>query len=300
MSENGIGTVGVVGLGLMGGEFARHLAAAGVRTLGFDVRAEQLEAARAVGVIPGKSAAAVAAEADFVLTSLPSVKALEAAFFGPQGIADSKHDGLIVAETSTFPLEAKESARVRLGAVGIRMIDSPISGTGSQAKNKDITIFLSGDAEDCAAAAPVVTHFTRSVLNIGAFGAGSKLKYIANLLIAVHNFAAAEAVTLAEKAGLDPIQAVEWLRGSAATSRMLDVRGPIMATGDFQTPMMKTDVFQKDLEIIGDFARKVGCPTPLFAASVPFFMAANSMGMGSYDVASVVDILRQMAGLRSK
>ncbi|MEQ1949408.1 MAG: NAD(P)-dependent oxidoreductase [Bryobacteraceae bacterium] len=300
MSQNGIGTVGVIGLGIMGGEFARHIAEAGVRTLGFDLRPEMMEAARANGVIPGESAAAVAAESDFVLTSLPSVKALEAAFFGPDGIAASKHKGLLVAETSTFPLDAKESARTRLGEVGIRMIDTPISGTGSQAKNKDITIFLSGDAEDCDAAAPIVAHFTRSVLRVGPFGAGSKLKYVANLLIAVHNLAAAEAVALAEKAGLDPVQAVEWLRGSAATSRMLDVRGPIMATGDFQTPMMKTDVFQKDLEIIGDFARKVGCPTPLFAASVPFFMAANSMGMGGYDVAAVVDILRQMAGIRQK
>jgi len=295
-----IRAVGVIGLGIMGSEFARHIAAAGVRTLGYDVLAPRMEAVSGAGVIGMQSPAALATEVDIIITSLPSAKALEQVLFGSGGVASSGHRGLLVAETSTLPLDVKERARERLAAAGIRMMDTPVSGTGSQARNKDITIFTSGDEADCAAAAPIFAHFTRAVIRVGPFGAGSKLKYVANLMVTIHTLAAAEAVALAEKAGLDPVQVIEWLKGSGATSKMLEVRGAVMADGSYATPMMKVDVFQKDLEIISEFARKAGCPVPLFSASVPYFTAANSMGMGGYDVAAVVGILRQMAGLEAK
>ena len=130
----------------------------------------------------------------------------------------------------------------------------------------------------------------------GPFGAGSKLKFIANLLVAIHIAAAAEAIVLGEKAGLDPSFLVEVLADSAATSRMLEVRGPSMATRNFATPMMKVDVFQKDLDIIASFAKQSKCPAPLFSASVPLFTAVAAQGMGLQDTAAVVSVLRQLAG----
>ncbi len=294
---------GVLGLGIMGGEFAAHIAAAGVRTLGFDVLPEKRDALKARGGVPCASAAAVADEADIILTSLPSVAAMEAALFGERGITASEKAcdagrGTLVVELSTFPLEAKESARARLAQAGIAMMDAPVSGTAVQAIQKDITVLASGDRADYDHAEPILKHFARAVHCVGAFGAGSKMKYVANLLVTIHTMAAAEAIALAEKAGLDSKLMVELLAKSGGGSKMMEVRAPSMAAGTYKTPQMKLDVFQKDLDMISGFARQVGCAVPLFSASVPYFTSAMAQGMAGYDIGAVVAILREMAGLK--
>ena len=178
------------------------------------------------------------------------------------------------------------------------MMDAPISGTGPQAQAKDIAIFGSGDREHFERAREFLSHLARSVRYVGPFGAGSKLKYIANLLVAIHVAAAAEAIVLGERAGLDSAMLVGVLTDSAATSRMLEVRGPSMAAGTYATPMMKLNVFQKDLDIIENFARESKCPVPLFSTAAPLFTAAAGQGMGAQDTASVISIFRQLAQAR--
>src|SRR5580704_153000 len=247
---------GVIGLGIVGGAFAKHLVAAGVHTSGYDLLPANLAALIAQGGRACSSARAVAAGADIVITSLPHSAALEMALFGEDGVVAAGRPGLLVVETSTLSLEDKELARGRLAGAGIAMLDAPISGTGPQAQTKDITIFASGDRADFERARATLACVARSVRLVGPFGAGSKLKYIANLLVAIHIVGAAEAIVLGEKAGLDPSMLVEVLVDSAATSRMLEVRGPSMATRQYATPMMKVDVFQKDLDIIGNFAKQ--------------------------------------------
>jgi putative dehydrogenase len=291
---------GVIGLGIMGGAFVKHLVAAGVRTSGYDLLAANVEAFSAPGGLGCKSARAVAEEADIVITSLPHPAALADALFGSDGVVAAGRTGLLVIETSTLSIEDKERARNRLASAGIGMLDAPISGTGPQAQAKDITIFASGDRAEFERARTLLSHFARSVRYVGPFGAGSKMKYIANLLVAIHIVGAAEAIVLGEKAGLDPSTLVEVLAGSAATSRMLEVRGPSMATGAYATPMMKVDVFQKDLDIIANFAKQAQCPVPLFSASVPFYTAVAAQGMGLQDTAAVVSVLRSLAGMEEK
>jgi putative dehydrogenase len=291
---------GVIGLGIMGGAFAKHLAAAGVHTSGYDLLTANVDALGARGGHGCSSARELAKEADIVITSLPHSAALEDALFGNRGVVAAGRAGLLIVETSTLALEDKERARVRLADVGIGMLDAPISGTGPQAQTKDLAIFVSGDRADFERARALLAHLARSVRYVGVFGAGSKMKYIANLLVAVHIAGAAEAIVLGEKAGLDPSVLVEALTDSAATSRMLEVRGPSMATGDYATPMMKVDVFQKDLDIIAQFAKQSKCPVPLFSASVPLFTAVAARGMGLQDTAAVVSVLRLMAAMEAK
>jgi 3-hydroxyisobutyrate dehydrogenase-like beta-hydroxyacid dehydrogenase len=291
---------GVIGLGIMGGAFAGHLAAANVRTSGYDLLAANVEAFSACGGHACASSRAVAAEADIVITSLPHSDALESALFGSDGVVTAGRAGLLVVETSTLPLEDKERMRNRLLSSGIGMLDAPISGTGPQARAKDITVFGSGDRAEFDRASNVLSYFARSVRYVGPFGAGSKLKYIANLLVAIHIVGAAEAIVLGQKAGLDPALLVEVLAGSAATSRMLEVRGPSMAAGACARPMMKVDVFEKDLDIIANFAKKAKCPVPLFSASVPLFTAVAAQGMGLHDTGAVISVLRSLAGLEEK
>lgn len=291
---------GVIGLGIMGGAFARHLAVAGVLTSGYDLLPANLETFNSHGGHACSSARDVAAQSDIVITSLPNAAALENALFGEEGIASAARSGLMVVETSTLSLDDKERARARLAGAGITMLDAPISGTGPQAHSKDIAIFVSGDRADFERARETLSHFARSVRYVGPFGAGSKMKYIANLLVAIHIVGAAEAIVLGEKAGLDPSILVEVLVDSAATSRMLEVRGPSMATGTYATPMMKVDVFQKDLDIIANFAKQSKCPVPLFSASVPLFTAVAAQGMGLQDTAAVVSVFRFLAGMEPK
>ncbi len=284
----------------MGGAFARHLVAAGIRTSGYDLLSANLDAFSAHGGQICSSARELAAEADIVITSLPSIAALEDAMFGDAGVAAAGRTGLLIVETSTLALEDKERVRARLASAGIGMLDAPISGTGPQATSKDIAIFGSGDRAEFDRARDILAHFARSVRYVGPFGAGSKLKYIANLLVAIHIVGAAEAIVLGEKAGLDPAMLVAVLADSAATSRMLEVRGPSMAASTYATPMMKVDVFQKDLEIIANFAKQSKCPVPLFSASVPLFSAVAAQGRGLQDTAAVVAVLRLLAGMETK
>jgi len=292
-------TAGVIGLGIMGGTFAGHLAAAGIGTLGYDLLPHKMDALIANGGFSRPSVREVALEADLVITSLPHEKALEQALFDEEGLVSAARPGLLVIETSTLSLDAKERARAGLEAAGVAMLDAPVSGTGAQALAKDICVLASGNRADFDRARGVLSNLARSVRYVGGFGTGSKVKYIANLLIAVHTLAAAEAMVLGEKAGLDPAALLDVLLDSAATSRMLEARGPSMAAGTYATPMMKVDVFQKDLAIISGFARESACPVPLLSASVPFFTAAAAQDMCGYDTAAVVAVLRQIAGLRN-
>jgi L-threonate 2-dehydrogenase len=289
--------VGVVGLGIMGSAYAGHLLDAGLAVVGFDVDPAALAAFVARGGHAAENARVLAERSDLVISALPSVAALEAAFFGADGLAAGARAGPIVVEASTFSLAVKESARARLAERGAVMLDAPVSGTGSQARVRDIAIYASGERTAYDTARPVLERFARSVRYVGAFGNGSKLKYVANLLVTIHNLSTAEAVVLAQKAGLDPLEMLDVVGDGAGASRMLQVRGPMMAAGSYDEPGMKLEVYQKDLEIIAAFAQEVGAPTPLFSVSAMFHTAALAQGRGKQDTAAIASVLRTMAGL---
>jgi L-threonate 2-dehydrogenase len=155
---------------------------------------------------------------------------------------------------------------------------------------------VSGERAAYRRIAPVLPGFTSGAHYVGAFGAGSKMKFVANLLVAIHNVAAAEAMVLGMKAGLDPAMILKVVAGGAGGSRMFQIRGPMMVKGDYSEATMKNEVWQKDMTIIGDFARELDCPTPLFAASAPIYNAAMAMGLGKQDTGAVCAVLEEMAG----
>lgn len=289
-------TVGLVGLGIMGGAFAKHLLAAGFKVLGCDVAAAKRAALRRLGGMPAASPAAVAGEARVIITSLPSVAAFDAVLFGTNGIAAGARRGTIVIEASTLPLAIKQRAHERLSALGITLLDCPISGTGAQAAVKDIVIYASGEQGACARCRRIFAGFARNAYYCGAFGTGSKLKYIANLLVTIHNLSAAEAFVLAERAGVDLDLVYRVIKDGAGTSRMFEVRGPLMVRRRYLPATMKVDVYQKDIAIIQAFAAALRCPTPLFTLSKRFYDAAMKSGFAKQDTASIHAILRQLAG----
>ena len=287
-------TVGVVGLGNMGGAFARHLAAAGWRVLGFDVDADRRRAAEEAGA-DAVPLAALAAEAPVIILSLPSPQALDAT------VAEITAQNLpprIVVEASTFTLGDKERAEAALREAGHVMLDCPVSGTGAQAAVKDIVIYASGDAGAIAKLMPMFAGFSRATYNTGAFGNGSRMKYVANLLVTIHNVASAEAMVLGIKSGLDPQMVYDLIRAGVGTSRVFEVRGPMMVEDSYENASMSVRLYHKDIAVIEDHAARLGVPTPLFSASIPVYSAALSMGYADQDTASVCGVLQTMAGVK--
>ncbi|TMG92461.1 MAG: NAD(P)-dependent oxidoreductase [Betaproteobacteria bacterium] len=286
-------TVGMIGLGIMGSAMSFNLGRAGFRVAGYDVAPKRRAEHARAGGIAARSAREVARRSNIIITSLPSARALAEV---AAEIAASAARGAIVIETSTLPIAVKEAARGVLAKRGVILLDCPLSGTGAQARVKDLIAYASGDRAAYRKIVPVLQGFTRANYYVGAFGAGSKMKFVANLLVAIHNVAAAEAMVLGMKAGLDPALVLKVVSDGAGGSRMLQVRGPMMVKGDYSEATMKNEVWQKDMSIIGDFAREIDCPTPLFAASAPIYNAAMAMGLGKEDTGAVCAVLEQMAG----
>jgi 3-hydroxyisobutyrate dehydrogenase-like beta-hydroxyacid dehydrogenase len=203
----------------------------------------------------------------------------------------------IVVETSTLPIEVKQRARTRLRARGIELLDCPISGTGAQARNKDIVVYASGSRPAYGRVSKALDAFTRAHYYVGPFGDGSKIKFVANLLVAVHNVAAAEALVLAMKAGLDAGKVLKLVTEGAGTSRVLQLRGPMMVKGDYRKATMTLGTWQKDMAIIAEFARRLGVSTPLFSTTAPIYAEAVKT-RSQEDTAAVCAVLEKMAHYR--
>lgn len=294
MKEAQQASVGVLGLGIMGSAISTNLIAAGFRVVGFDLSADRMKDFVAKGGTPAASPREMAATCDIMMSMLPSSHALDQVVGGPDGILAAGRTGLILIESSTLPIEDKQRNH-DLAAPALTLLDCPLSGTGAQAVNKDVTVYASGDQAAIDRCIAVFEGFARSNYYVGPFGSGSKMKFVANLLVAIHNVAAAEAFVLGMKAGLDPALILKVVAEGAGGSRMFTVRGPQMVSGDYEPATMKVSIWQKDMKIIADFATSLNCPTPLLSASAPIYTAAMAQGRGAQDTAAVCAVLEDMA-----
>jgi 3-hydroxyisobutyrate dehydrogenase-like beta-hydroxyacid dehydrogenase len=291
------GTVGVVGLGIMGGAFAKNLAAAGWRVVGYDISAARRREAKRAGVEIASSAVGVAEKVPTILTSLPKPQAL---IDTARAIAAVKLPRKVLVEMSTFAIADKEKAERLLRKAGHVMLDTPVSGTGSQAATRDLVFYASGDARFVRKLTPMFEAFGRHVYNVGKFANGSRIKYVANLLVAIHNVASAEAMVLGMKAGLPPQLIFDLIKGGAGNSRIFELRAPMMVKGRYKNPTMKISLWDKDMQVIGDYARKIRVPTPMFNASKPIYMKAAKAGFGAQDTAAVCAVMEKMAKVKRR
>lgn len=290
-------SIGMLGLGIMGSAMSGNLLKAGFKVVGFDVAPDRLQAFAQAGGEAVSSARQVAQQADIIISVLPSVRALDDSVSGPNGILSAGRADLILVEASTFPIEDKQRNR-ELCRASVTMLDCPLSGTGAQAVTKDLSVYASGDADACTRCLPVFNAFARSHHYLGEFGNGSKMKFVANLLVAIHNVSTAEAFVLGMKAGLDPEMIYQVVGDGAGSSRMFQVRGPLMVRGEYEPAAMKVEIWQKDMKIISDFAAGLDCPTPLLATSAAFYTAAMAQGRGGQDTAAVCAVIEEMARFR--
>src|SRR5216683_1991152 len=289
------GRVGIVGLGIMGGAFAQNLVAAGWRVHGHDIDPARRRAMARAGVALVPDAKALAAEVPVIITSLPEPAALDVTV---EAIVDARARPRVIVEASTFTIDDKLRAERALRAAGHLMLDCPVSGTGAQAKVKDLVVYASGGGKAIRRLRPLFAGFARAVHDLGAFGNGSRMKYVANLLVAINNVASAEAMVLGLKAGLDAQTVFDMVRSGAANSRVFELRAPMMVEDRYDGASMKMSVWQKDMAVIGGFARRLRCPTPMFDATVPVYAKAMRSGHSEHDTAAVCAVLEKMAGVK--
>jgi 3-hydroxyisobutyrate dehydrogenase-like beta-hydroxyacid dehydrogenase len=292
--------IGIIGLGIMGSAMAEALIGAGYRVVGYDLHATPRQRLKRAGGHALPSCAAVASKADVLITSLPSVAALDDVVEKIAPACATKRKSmrrLITIETSTLPIADKERAMKRLKTVRVTVLDCPISGTARRMKEGGWTIFVSGSVTACKSVRAIFDVFTRNAPYVGAFGNGSKMKFVANHLVAIYNVAVGESLTFARKMGLDPQQVWNLFAASPVVgSGVFKLRGKFMVERKYLPATMKVEVWQKDMQVIGDMAKSVDCPTPLFTACIPLYNAAMAQGFSRYDTASVCEVLDAMAG----
>jgi 3-hydroxyisobutyrate dehydrogenase-like beta-hydroxyacid dehydrogenase len=287
-------TVGVIGLGIMGGAIARNLRERGWRVVGADVDAGRRTALAAAGVEIAADTAAVVHAAPTVLLSLPSAAAVAKV---AAEIAAAAAPQRIIAEISTLALPDKLAFAATVTGAGHIALDCPLSGTGAQAITRDLVVYASGEAAAIEACAPLFADFAKRCAFLGAFGNGSRMKFVANLLVAIHNVASAEAMVLAVKSGLDPKDVVDVIAPGAGGSRIFELRAPMMARDDYLPATMRVSTWLKDMNVIADFARGLGVETPCFDASRPVYDEALRMGLGDLDTAAVFRVVAAQSGL---
>ncbi|HXU87896.1 MAG TPA: NAD(P)-dependent oxidoreductase [Methylomirabilota bacterium] len=282
--------VGIVGLGLLGHAVAARLRAAGHDVVGHDVVPERVEALLALGGRAGGSVAGAVEAAEVVCVLLPSLAAVEEVILGPAGIAAAARRGHTVVQMSTISPALTERLARECGARDLGFLDCPVSGTSGMVERGDGIIFVGGERALYERCRPVLESILPRAVFIGLAGQAMALKLVANLLVALNSAAAAEALAMAERAGLDMRLTLDVLAGSAASSRMLEVRGPMIVKREFP-PQMKLDLFMKDLHLIQEAASAVGAPLPLTDVAERLYRGAQAAGHGGEDLAAVVTAL---------
>lgn len=281
----------------MGSAIAGNLMKAGFKVYGHDPNAKARKNFRAAGGTVCADVASLAEQVDVIITSLPNSAALQSC---AQGLMTVGRKRLPVIETSTLDIRDKEMARALLAQNGVVLLDCPLSGTGAQAVRKDLTVYASGSKVLIKQLRSVFDGFSKAHYELGAFGNGMKMKLMANLLVAIHNVSTAEALLLGQRWGIEPAKAVQVLCTGAGGSRMLDVRGPMMAHEGWREATMKISVWQKDMKLIAQALADMQVPAPLFAATVPLYNAAMGMGHAEHDTAAVFDVLSRMSSSGAK
>jgi 3-hydroxyisobutyrate dehydrogenase len=286
MSRN----IGVIGLGAMGNGVAQSLLRAGFKVHACDLRPEVLQRFADAGGVPCASPAELGSRCDVVITLVVNAQQTEAVLFGAEGAANAMRPGTLVIASATVPPAFAEALGRRLAEKGLLLLDAPVSGGAARAASGEMTMMTSGPAEAYALAEDVLAAMAGKVYRLGAaHGAGSKVKIINQLLAGVHIAAAAEAMALGLREGVDPDALYDVITHSAGNSWMFENRVPHILSGDY-TPLSAVDIFVKDLGMVLDTARTSKFPLPLSAAAHQMFMMASTAGHGGEDDSAVIKI----------
>ncbi|HEV8343585.1 MAG TPA: NAD(P)-dependent oxidoreductase [Candidatus Binatia bacterium] len=288
--------IGIIGLGLLGSAVASRLLQGKFEVKGYDIRPERLKALEVQGLIAARTLAEVAAEVDAIFTILPSLESVENAFLGAGGLIETAPRSCTLIQMSTISPDLTRRLAKTAETKGLGFLDTPMSGTSAMVERGDCAIFVAGDRGRAAACRPIFDAIAKKTHYVGEVGMASLAKLATNLLVGLNTAALAEALVLGAKGGLAPAVLLDILKESAAASKMVDVRGPLMVSHRFDA-QMKIDLFLKDFKLMLEEGFRLGVPLPLTSVTQQLATATAAAGRGEEDLAAIVTTLERLAGL---
>jgi 3-hydroxyisobutyrate dehydrogenase-like beta-hydroxyacid dehydrogenase len=288
--------IGIIGIGLLGSAVATRLLKAKFEVKGYDTRPEQMKALHARGLIAARNIGEAAADADAVFTILPSLESVEATIAGAGGLIEMAPPDCTLIQMSTISPDLTRRLAKAAAAKEIGFLDAPVSGTSAMVERGDCTVFVAGESARAQACQPLFHAIARMTHYVGDVGMASLAKLVTNLLVGLNTAALAEALVLGVKGGLAPALLIDVLKDSAAASKMVDVRGPLMANHRFDA-QMKLDLFLKDFKLMLEEGHRLGVPLPLTSLTQQWVMATAAAGRGEEDLAAIFTTLETLAGM---
>ena len=285
--------IGSIGLGNIGEPMAINLIQSGYSVIGFDV----IEKPKFVsaGGLQAKTIEELSKQTDLIVQSLPTVQALETTV---DELIEFGRSGQIIIELSSYPLKNKKLQASRLAEHGITMLDCEISGLPFMVKDRSATIFQSGDQATIESTQVVFEAMTNKRVNLGEFGAATKMKLLANMMVAIHNSVAGEVLNLAQKADIDLDEAIKALSKSAAGSVTFSNKAPIMITREFESGAGPFRHMFNYLHRVSELAKDVGASTPLLDTIHQYYEKAEAEGRADQDIAAIIEILEEESSVK--
>jgi 2-hydroxy-3-oxopropionate reductase len=283
-------TLGFIGLGTMGTPMVRNLLKRGYAVTVWARRAEAIAPVAADGAAVGQSPADVATKSDIVMTMVTDTKAVEEVVLGEHGIASGARPGSLIVDHSTIAPDGARRIASALEMRGVEMVDAPVSGGSMAAAAGTLAIMIGGSKAAVQRVTPVLSSYAGHIVHVGASGAGQVAKACNQICTIVNQLGAAEAMLLAERAGVDPRAVKDALMSGFAASRMLDLQAPKMITRDFEG-RIESRLHHKDIHIVLDLARAFGIELPASAAAAEVLDRLQESGGARLDSAAVYEVL---------
>lgn len=288
--------VGFVGVGLMGGHMARHLIEAGFPVIVHDTDPARVAAALQSGAKTVSSPDQIPGQVDVLMFSLPTSDIVKDVVHNQLKLFQTGRPGLIVLDATTADPDKSAGIAADLANVGMRFLDCTVSGTSEMCAVKDIIFMVGGSQDAYAECEPMFAAMGREWMHMGANGNGAIMKLCVNLVLGLNRMALAEGLTLARKAGIEPLAALEVLKKSAAFSKIMDQKGYRMVEKRFHPPAGKLRIYLKDVRAMLALGEKLNCPLPLISLHAQALSSEVSKGRGEWDSADIISFYDELAG----
>ncbi len=290
-------SIGYIGLGIMGKSIARNMLKAGFPIIVHNRSREAVRELVAGGARQAYSPSEVAAQVDVIFTNLPDSPDVESVVLGQNGIIEAAHEGQVYVDNSTIRPATARMIAAKLGSKGVLALDAPVSGGDIGARDATLTIMVGGARNAFERVMPVFKSIGKVVTYVGEAGAGQVAKAANQIMVAAQMVAMGELLIFSQKAGVDPVNVVNAIKGGAAQCWSLDVKPPRLFAGN-RNPGFKAYMQAKDLNIVLETAREYGIPLPATAENAQLFQAMLQMGMAELDNSAVIGVIEALAGVK--
>ena len=284
-------TIGSIGLGAMGGSYAKFLIEDNYTVYGVDPDTQNAEIFTSLGGLLLNNISDLVDKSNVIILSLPTVPIFKEVINKIE-VNGRSNESKILIDMNTISLDDKIETKKKLEKLNISMVDAPVSGTGAQAKVKDIVVMSSGDKAIVDKCDDIFRSFSKQNIYVGDFGNGIKFKILANLLVTVHNTVTAEALLLGQKAGLEEKMIYQVLNAGAATSVMLDKRMPLMINKNYEPATASMRIFLKDIDVITDYLKSNNLNSPTFEAAANLYNQSKENIPITHDTAAIYEQLK--------